>query len=580
MYSDEFDDMIKKYVQGVGDKIYKSVHKSPSIHVGTHGVTGKDLYLPIDVLADNHTYVLGTTRVGKSKFFERIARDIIKSGHGLILLDGKGDLYDDMVNFCALARLEDRTILIDPREKDFSVGINYLEPLGKTTPDVLAGLVLEGLMKFFKENKEFKPWLEEWAPAALQPLIKNNFTLLELFDFMSLQKPAFRETVLKDLQDEFLKDKWNELKLFRPIEQTNILNVVRTRATKFKDNAVLKCMFGQQKTTIDWLKVMNEGGIVLANLGGSCALSERTASFVGATILHQIRTVAPERGKGARKPCFFMVDEFQKFVTSDFATSFDQLLGFGVPFIVGHQHRSQLIEDAPEVLDSIDANCWNKFVFATSRKNAESMALELFDFKGDKIKNEIVQTKFRPVKSYEDIVTIAETEVEGNTATDSAGSVIDQDGIITETASGATGSGSSHISSKSVQRAPITEHEEFQEVTSRTYVSTEEEKEHRISDLKIQPRRDAYWQLKPKQPIPITTSDVKPAVVLDSIKERFKKAVYARYHRPTEEVNKEIDARIRNYLEDKNTTETTASMLIAEEPATFRDTKKPKPMKE
>lgn len=580
MSSNDFDDIIKKHVQGIGDKIYKSAHKSPSIHIGTHVVTGKDLFLPIDVLADNHTYVLGTTRVGKSKLFERIARDIIKSGHGLILLDGKGELYDNMVDFCALDRLEDRTILIDPREQDFSVGINYLEPLGKTTPDVLAGLVLEGLMKFFKENKEFKPWLEEWAPAALQPLIKNKFTLLELFEFISLQKPAFRETVLKDLQDEFLKDKWNELKLFRPTEQSNILNVVRTRASKFKQNSILKCMFGQQKTTVDWLKVMNEGGIVLANLGSSCALDERTASFVGATILHQIRTVAPERGKGERKPCFFMVDEFQKFVTSDFATSFDQLLGFGVPFIVGHQHRRQLIDDTPEILDSIDANCWNKFVFSISRENAESMALELFDFKGDKIKNEIVQTKFRPVKSYEDIVTIGETEVEGNTATNSAGSVIDQNGIITETMGGATGSGSSYISSKSVQRAPITEHEEFKELTSRTYVSAEEEKEHRISQLKNQPRRHAYWQLKPRPPIPIKTSDVKPAVVLDSIKERFKKAVYAKHHRPTEEVNKEIDARIRNYLEDKNTTETTASMLIAEEPATFRDAKKPKPIKE
>ncbi|MFO0794148.1 MAG: DUF87 domain-containing protein, partial [Candidatus Brocadiaceae bacterium] len=383
MARDEFKGIIKKGVQGIGDKIFKSTHKytSPSIHVGTHVFTGKDLYLPIDVLADNHTYVMGTTRVGKSKFFERIARDIIKSGHGLILLDGKGDLYDDMVNFCALARLDDRTILIDPREQGFSVGINYLEPLGETTPAVLAGLVLEGLMKFFKEDKEVKPWLEEWAPAALQPLIENKFTLLELFEFISLQKPAFRETVLKDLEEEFLKDKWDELKLFRPSEQSNILNVVRTRSSKFWLNPVLKCMFGQQKTTIDWLKVMNEGGIVLANLGGSCALDERTASFVGAAILHQIRTVAPERGKGGRKPCFFMVDEFQKFVTSDFATSFDQLLGFGVPFIVGHQHRRQLIDEAPEILDSIDANCWNKFVFSTSRKNAESMAVEIFDIK-------------------------------------------------------------------------------------------------------------------------------------------------------------------------------------------------------
>ena len=49
-----------------------------------------------------------------------------------------------------------------------------------------------------------------------------------------------------------------------------------------------------------------------------------------------------------------------------------------------------------------------------------------------------------------------------------------------------------------------------------------------------------------------------------------------KYHRPTEELNKEIDARVEKYLEHKKTIETASKVSNEKEPATFRDTKKPK----
>lgn len=564
----DFDEQLKKDISQYFQKLFPSSLKKPTIHIGTNALSGKKLYLPIEDekkgLSSTHTYIPGRSGVGKSKFFEGIARDIINVGYGLIVLDGKGDLYDNLADYCALMNLKDKTILIDPNEDEWSVGINYLELLGDTSPAALAGLILEALKKFFKEDEEYKPWLEEWTPAALVPLIKAKFTLLELFEFLNLQNSAFRETILKELNDTFYTTKWdNFVKDFKLFERAKILNVLKTRASTFWEDETLKAIFGQQKTTIDWLRVMNEGGIVLARLGRTPKLPEKTAGMIGAAILHQITTIAPERGQGERRPCFFMVDEFQKFATADFADALDRMRGYGIHFILSHQHRSQLEKEAPEILDSIDTNCRNKIVFAISRKDTEDMALELFTGlihkEAEKVKDEIWQTKYKPVKTYEEITSYHESDISGASSTDSfSGSqavLPSGDVIVTDISGGASGDFSAHTSGTNTQQVPWYDYEEFQEVSSRPFFQVEEIKERFIAWVENQDDRHAQWKFKSKKPIPIVTPFIEPVILTETIRRKFKEKVYSRCARPTHEINLEIEQRVQRFLQAKNNTE-------------------------
>ena len=559
------------------------------VPIGINVLSGKQVSMPIedpeqkgDALSSTHSYIIGGSGTGKTTVLEPIIQGIIRNGNGVIVMDGKGnDLYSRIRDFCAAYGYEDRTILIDPNEPEWSVGINYLELLGDTRPELLAEWVLDALMKFFGEDQEYKPWLQEWGKAALPPLINAGMTLVELFEFVSIQRPAFRNAVLSELHDTFRKNQWAALKSYKPNEQASMLGALRTRATEFNASPILKAMFGQQKTTIDWLKVMNEGGIVLANLGETTKVPGFTGDLIGAAILNQIRMVAPLRTH--KKSFFFAVDEFQKFVTQDFADALDLMRSFGLSFLFAHQHRAQLQEKAPQMIRSIDANCRNKMAFAISREDAEHMALELFSgliHKGaEEIKQEIWQTKLRPIKTHEDIVTDSGASSTSNSSSDYyseaeaarpaelfTNQLFPTDMVVMNTTGGggASVSGSGMTTGQSVTRAPWYDYEEYQELSSRQFYSLEEVKERFISWIKAQDDRHAQWRFKNKAPLPIRTVDVDPVIVVDGILDRFKDISRRRYSRPTSEVFEEIDKRVAQYIETSKVKQPTPLRIRSE----------------
>jgi len=547
------------------------------IRIGQNALSGKPINIPLEELMDTHTFVLGRSGVGKSYLLEMFARAIIQSGYGLIFLDGKGDLFDNLQKFLASRIGESKTILIDPTDDKQSIGINYLEIFGQTSPEALASQVLEGMKKFFKEDKEYKPWLEEWGAASLLPLIKGGFTLLELFQFTSLREPGFRKALLAKLGDGFYQQKWRELEVFREQEQANILNVVKTRASKFWTSEPLKHIFGQTKTSFDWLRLMNEGKVLLANLGpGQNNLTEEITSFIGAAMIHQLLTNAPLRPKGHRRPVFLIVDEFQKFVCNDFADALDRLRGYGIYLILSCQRSSQLSEENPQVYDSVMTNCRNKFIFSISRKDGEEMALELFTgyIHQDRIKDEILQWKLRPVETTREIVS--EGDSWGHDDVSGLGSVlgttISPDGDLLISTSSSVSQVVSNIygGSRAIARVPWYEYEQYQEVTSRTFYTPDQLIERYIAWVVDQDARHLQMKLGSKKPIPMITVDLKEARVLPSHVKEFRNKVFKKTALPIPELEKEIEGRVKAFLSANEVSQKTKY------PESFRVPKKSK----
>jgi hypothetical protein len=317
------------------------------------------------------------TQMGKSKLMENLFRQIVDAGHGMIVLDGKGDLYDSLLKYCIWKGLKHKTIAINPNDDEHSVGINYLELFGEAKPAAWASTVLKGLMKMFEEEDDFKPWLQEWGPAALTPLIDAGMTLAELTNFVSVVQPEFREAILDGLGPEHqkTKERWEELKAYRSFEATAILQVLRTRGNVLINSPVVRAMLGQQKTTINWKKVMDEGGIVLVNLHSVDKVDPDSLKFLGIALFHQIIRHAYMRPKTRRKPCFVMVDEFQQFASSDFQDAMARLMGFGVYLMLSHQNIDQIREKHPALWGSV-LTCWNKIYFNITDKDAHRTCIE------------------------------------------------------------------------------------------------------------------------------------------------------------------------------------------------------------
>lgn len=520
-----------------------------SVLLGRDLLTGKEIEVKISAFASTHTHIMGRSGYGKTSLLKRVTRDLIRADCGLLVLDGKNELADDVVDTAAYYKLGRRSIVIDPKSQ-WTVGLNYLESLGNAKPDELAENTIEALKKFVHEEEEYKPWLEEWGPSALVPLIEAGMTLLELFAFTSSTDPAFRKAVLTNLKDPFFRKKWQELTAFRLPEQAQMVNVVRTRATKFWTSPVLKALFGQERTTIDWLKVMNEGGIVVARLGEGEGLTKGAAAFIGAAILHQLKTVAPERGINPERPFFVVADEFQKFATADFADGVERLRGFGVHFILSHQYLGQLDKEESTLLDSVVANSSNKIYFSISAKDAVDVAEELFAgwIHGDEVKDEIWQTKFRPVETTRFVVTHARSSSStrgrssGTGGTPEHPTEVDVSSIST-----------SDVTSSTESEVPWLEHEEFREVSGRTFRSPDELRERYKGFLVRQDPRRFQWKLHQIFPRAMETPTVEPVPVSARDKKEFWNRMVIRDGRPgiplfarktelLEKINRRVDA--------------------------------------
>ena len=64
-----------------------------------------------------HTYIVGKSGVGKSKFLELLIRQDIAYGHGLCLIDPHGDVIETILDFVPKKRIED-VVLIDPSDSE------------------------------------------------------------------------------------------------------------------------------------------------------------------------------------------------------------------------------------------------------------------------------------------------------------------------------------------------------------------------------------------------------------------------------------------------------------------------------
>ena len=100
----------------------KSSRGKDKIHIGTNVLSDQELYIPTKEFFC-HTHIMGVTQMGKSKLMENLFRQIVDAGHGMIVLDGKGDLYDSLLKYCIWKGLKHKTIAIDPNDDEYSVGI-------------------------------------------------------------------------------------------------------------------------------------------------------------------------------------------------------------------------------------------------------------------------------------------------------------------------------------------------------------------------------------------------------------------------------------------------------------------------
>src|SRR5258706_14192911 len=135
-----------------------------------------------------HTYVVGLTGRGKSKFLQNCLVQDIMAGRGCAVIDPHGDLAKDVLNsliergFFSDERSIDRIMYVAPRRRDYVIPFNVLaRPDPETETYEIAQRVISAFMRACARTLLEPPRFQQIMRASLAVLIETNETLCSLY---------------------------------------------------------------------------------------------------------------------------------------------------------------------------------------------------------------------------------------------------------------------------------------------------------------------------------------------------------------------------------------------------------------
>ena len=319
-----------------------------------------------------HMYVIGSSGKGKSKLLEHCIVQDITAGRGCGLIDPHSQLVDDVLRnlisqgVLANPHIRQNIIYVDPARSDYVIPFNVLATPGDPY-DVATG-VLEAFRRTWPETLREAPNFQNIVMASLLVLIENKLTLMDMPRLLT--NADFREQCLNNTtnQDviEFFHDRYDRWGRDAPVMRESTLNKVGA----FSLNPRLKLMLGQPGNHLNFQTIMDEGKVLLLDLGRADGETNRLIGNLVSTGLELAM-----RRRTNRKLWNLTIDEFAGYVANEgsvktLAHVFSEGRKFRMSMTVAHQDLSQL---TPRMIGAI-SNVQTKVVFGIGRSDAEHFA--------------------------------------------------------------------------------------------------------------------------------------------------------------------------------------------------------------
>lgn len=354
---------------------------------------------------ETHLHLIGASRTGKSKMAEWIARELIRRGKGMCVVDPHGFLYDDLLNWLAYLQPDKEIILFDPSFENRVVGFNPFVSLGGDV-SIQADRMVQATIKAWGETDTNQtPRLERWLRSLYHVILERNYSLEYARYLLSFKEKEARQYLVSKIGSDLIKNEFEELSnLTRLKDFLEQIESTRNRLFRFMDSKQVRRIVGLNRNNINLEDIIENGKILLINLQPKRGiLSNEGAKLLGTLLLSELWDVAKHRKRdeyGDKPSDFFvLIDEFQLFLTPDIPEMLDQAAKYGIHLILCHQHLSQLEEMDKRIYGAVMGNAKTKIVFGgLSDKDGMTMARELFpgQINLKRIKFLIEQTKFWP----------------------------------------------------------------------------------------------------------------------------------------------------------------------------------------
>ena len=329
--------------------------------LSNHRGDRRPLYLkPAD--RQRHVYIVGGTGTGKTTMMKDHIIQDMRAGRGVGVIDPHGDLATELLDHIPSSRVDD-LIYFDPDNFDQPIGINLLEiPAGlddnelARQKDLVTESVVSVLRKLFAADGEGGHRIEYILRNSIQTALElPNPTLFTIYDL--LQNPQFRRRAIAEISNPHLKLFWQqELGKAGEFQRVKMTAGVTAKIGRFLFSTPTQLTFGQVRSTIDFLKIMDDSSILICNLSRG-VLGEDTSRLFGSTILAKIQLAALTRARqsfASRQPFYLYVDEFQNFATTSFVEMLSESRKYQVLLTIAEQSTQQQFDQ--KLIEVILAN--------------------------------------------------------------------------------------------------------------------------------------------------------------------------------------------------------------------------------
>lgn len=292
-----------------------------------------------------HLYILGQTGTGKSTLLRTMALSDIRDGRGICVIDPHGDLVESLLPRIPPDRVDD-VIVVDPGDKDYAVGLNMLEWADEDDIDFLADEIVAIMMRMFdpqETNQIVGPQFQQAIRGAARAAMWLHGTVIDMPRF--LEEPEYLESALPLISDQrtraFFESVWQKKTDFHKSEA---LGYFTSKLEVFRQRKFISRIVGQARSTIDFTRIMDDGKILLVNLGRG-TMGQMASAFLGMVVSSRFFMAAMKRqGRSIdqRPPFTLYIDEFQTFTTETVQEMIAEVRKFGLSLVLAHQNLGQI----------------------------------------------------------------------------------------------------------------------------------------------------------------------------------------------------------------------------------------------
>jgi hypothetical protein len=312
-----------------------------------------------------HTHIIGATGTGKSTLIANLIKQDVEHNYGVVLFDPHGDLVDDVIAIVPSNRRKD-IVLIDPSDKEYSIGLNILQAHSDIEKEVLSS---DLVASFRKHATSWGDQMNSVLGNAILAILehKQGGSLQDLRRF--LLETEFRNNWLNGIDNSYITYYWQKE---YPLLKTSSIGSILTRLDTFLRFKNIRDMVSQRKG-LDFEELFKTNKIILLKLSQGL-IGKENSYLLGSLFLSKIHQAILQRQQSVvRIPVFLYLDEFQNFITPSIKEMLSGIRKYKVGLTISHQDLHQLQYEDGELLNSVLGNISNRIVFRVGEPDAKKL---------------------------------------------------------------------------------------------------------------------------------------------------------------------------------------------------------------